>query len=49
MRVLVREIIRTPGDPIIIVRRMDFFGPECWDLGVGGWVGRIPNELMDDP
>ena len=36
VRILVREIIRTPGNPIIIVRCTNFLGGECLDLGVGG-------------
>ncbi len=43
VRILVREIIRTPRNPIIIGRRTDFLGRECSDLGVGGWVSRNPN------
>ncbi len=36
VRILVHEIIRTPGNPIIIMRCTDFLGHECSDLGVGG-------------
>ncbi len=43
VRILVPQIICTPRNPIIIVRRMDFLGHECSDLGVGGWVSRNPN------
>ncbi len=35
-RILVREIIRTPRNPIIIVRCTDFLGGECLDLRIGG-------------
>ncbi len=38
VRILVREIIRTSGNPIVIVRCMDFLGRECLDLRMGGWV-----------
>ena len=31
VRILVREIICTPGNPIIIVRCTDFLGLECSD------------------
>ncbi len=31
VQILTREIIRTPGNPIIIVRRTDFLGHECSD------------------
>ncbi len=43
VRILVRDIIRTPGNPIIIARCTDFLGRECSDLEVGGWVSRNPN------
>ncbi len=43
VRILHREIIRTPRNPIIIVRCMDFLGRECSDLGVGGWVFQNTN------
>ena len=36
VRILVRELIRTPRNPMIIQRRTDFLGRECSDLGVGG-------------
>ncbi len=39
-RILDREIIRTPINPIIIVRCTDFLGHECSDLGVG------PNNVL---
>ncbi len=38
--ILVCKIIRTPRNPIIIVRSMNFLGRECSYLGMGGWVGR---------
>ncbi len=43
VQILVRELIRTPRNPIIIVRCTDFLGHECSDLGVGGWVSRNLN------
>ena len=53
---LVRELIRTPGNPIILVRCTDFLGPDCSDLGVGGSAeirtlfGFVNlHELLDDP
>ncbi len=42
-RILVRDLIRTPRNPMIIQRRTDFLGRECSDLGVGGCVSRNPN------
>ena len=55
-RFWVQEIIRTPGNPTMIVRCTYFLGCECSDKGVGGWVGQIPNigfvnlyELLDGP
>ncbi len=45
VRILVREIICTPRNPIIIVRYTGFLGGECLDLGVGGWVSRNPNNV----
>ncbi len=38
VQVLVREIISTPRNPTINIRRTDFLGPQCSDLEVGGWV-----------
>ncbi len=38
VRILVREIIHTPRNPIIIVRCTDFLAHECSDSGVDGWV-----------
>ncbi len=38
---LVWEIIRTPGNRIIIVRCTDFLGREFSDLGVGGGSAEI--------
>ncbi len=38
--ILVRIIICTPRNPIIIVRCTDFLGHERSDLGVGGCVSR---------
>ncbi len=49
VRILVREIIRTLGNPIIIVRCMDFLGRACSDLEMGGWFSRNPYKLLDDP
>ena len=56
VRISVREIIHTPGNPIITVRCMDFLGRECSDLGVGGSAkirtlfGFVnPYKLLDDP
>ena len=43
VRILAREIICTPENPIIIVRCTDFLFRECSDLGIGGWVSRCPN------
>ncbi len=34
--ILVREIIRTPKSPIVIVKCTDFLGREFSDFGVGG-------------
>ncbi len=56
VRILVREIIRTPRNPVIIVRCTDFLGRECSDLRVGGSAeirtlfGFVNlYELLDDP
>ncbi len=56
VRIVVLEIIRTPVNPIIIVRCTDFLGHKCSDLGVGGSAKiRIlfrfvnPYGLLDDP
>ncbi len=43
VRILVRELIRTPRNPVIIRSCTDFLGRECSDLGVGGWVSRNLN------
>ncbi len=56
VRILVQEIMRTPRNPIIIVRCTYFLGRECSDK-VGGWVvqnlklfGFVnPYKLLDDP
>ncbi len=44
---LVREIIHTPRNPVIILRCTDFPDRECSDLGVGEFVN--PYELLDEP
>ncbi len=43
VQILVQEIIRTSGNPIIIVRITDFLGCDCLDKGVGEWVRLNPN------
>ncbi len=43
VQILVPEIIRTPGNPLIIVRCTDIRGGECSDLGVDGWVNQNAN------
>ena len=43
------EIIRTPRNPIIIVRHTNFLCHEWSDEGVGGIVSRNPHGLLDVP
>ncbi len=37
------EIIRTPTNPIIVLRCTYFLSHECSDLGMGGWVSQNLN------
>ncbi len=57
VRILVQEIIRTPGNPIINLKCTDFFGREYSDLA-GGGSAKIQTlfgcvnqhyKLLDDP
>ncbi len=46
IRILGREIIRTPKNPMIIVRCTDFLGREYSDLGVCKFVQIIGRSLI---